>query len=159
MAHSLAQSEQAKTDAEVSDQKHHNRLETPAVAEYDLPDDHARRRGDRVADCAGLENQCARKRTQGSNPCLSAFFKVLGITMCSQALCEEHTDLSQREGQPMGQIRRFSPFSPARGRHLISMIVWNNCIIDRLSAARTARVSLRSEKVDLLQFELAVVLA
>jgi hypothetical protein len=43
LAHSLAQSEQAKTDAEVSDQKHHNRLETPAVAEYDLPDDHARR--------------------------------------------------------------------------------------------------------------------
>jgi CheY-like chemotaxis protein len=25
-----------------------------------------------VADCAGLENQCARKGTQGSNPCLSA---------------------------------------------------------------------------------------
>ena len=32
----------------------------------------ANRRGDRVADCAGLENQCARKGTQGLNPCLSA---------------------------------------------------------------------------------------
>lgn len=25
-----------------------------------------------LADCGGLENRCARKGTQGSNPCLSA---------------------------------------------------------------------------------------
>lgn len=30
------------------------------------------RRGDRVADCAGLENRCGRKSTEGSNPSLSA---------------------------------------------------------------------------------------
>ena len=30
------------------------------------------RRGDRAAECAGLENRCARKGTEGSNPSLSA---------------------------------------------------------------------------------------
>ncbi len=30
------------------------------------------RRGDRVADCAGLENQCIQQGTEGSNPSLSA---------------------------------------------------------------------------------------
>jgi hypothetical protein len=57
-----------------ADEKRRSRLETMTSAEYDSPDDHPPRRGDRVADCAGLENQCARKRTQGSNPCLSARF-------------------------------------------------------------------------------------
>jgi hypothetical protein len=47
-------------------------LEANPAAQYDSPDGAAIRRGDRVADCAGLENQCARKGTQGSNPCLSA---------------------------------------------------------------------------------------
>ncbi len=30
------------------------------------------RRGDRAADCAGLENQCGGNLTEGSNPSLSA---------------------------------------------------------------------------------------
>jgi hypothetical protein len=29
-----------------------------------------------VAECAGLENRCVRKGTEGSNPSLSAFFPV-----------------------------------------------------------------------------------
>ena len=50
-------------------------LEANRATQYDPPDCLVLRRGDRVADCAGLENQCARKGTQGSNPCLSARFR------------------------------------------------------------------------------------
>ena len=34
------------------------------------------RRGGRVDDCVGLENQCARKRTVGSNPTPSVDFHI-----------------------------------------------------------------------------------
>ena len=34
-------------------------------------------RGDRVAECAGLENRCRRKATVGSNPTLSAMYHSL----------------------------------------------------------------------------------
>ena len=35
------------------------------------------RRGAGVVERGGLENRCARKRTQGSNPCLSAILLLL----------------------------------------------------------------------------------
>ena len=39
-----------------------------------LPGGIALRRGAGVVERGGLENRCARERTQGSNPCLSAIF-------------------------------------------------------------------------------------
>jgi hypothetical protein len=50
----------------------HQRLSSRPLAEYSDCRALRVRRGDRVADCAGLEIQCGRKFTVGSNPTLSA---------------------------------------------------------------------------------------
>ena len=55
-----------------------------------------------MADCAGLENQCARKGTQGSNPCLSAFVS------CRFRSLDE---LSTRALVPIGFAPPYSPIS------------------------------------------------
>ncbi len=51
-----------------------------------------------MAECAGLENRCVRKGTEGSNPSLSAFFTVFCAVNCQCG--------------PLWEFLQFFPFTP-----------------------------------------------